>query len=389
MKLKEIVTFGTGKLNSNAARENGKYPFFTCSQQTFKTNTYSFDCEAVLLGGNNANGIYPLKYFKGKFDAYQRTYVICTKDEDILLNKYLYYALSLKLALLQSHSSGVTTKFLTLDILNNIDIDLPTRLVQEKIASILSTYDDLIENNTRRITILEEMAQLIYKEWFVNFRFPGHEKVKFVNSELGKIPERWKVISLGDICYIEKNKYKEPEHSTLPLLDLARIPRRSLVINSLGSSGELKTSRIIFRKGSVLFGSIRPYFHKVFYAFCDGVTNTSVFVIKAAEPATVSFLLSLLFSEDSVNWANQNSGGTKMPVISWDVFKTMKVILPDKNLLSKYDTIVTSFLQETCVLNLKNLKLKVTRDLLLPKLISGKLNVSYLDIDTRKQENDT
>ncbi|MBT9151305.1 MAG: hypothetical protein DDT40_01496 [candidate division WS2 bacterium] len=233
------------------------------------------------------------------------------------------------------------------------------------------------------------MAQLIYKEWFVNFRFPGHEKVKFVNSELGKIPERWKVISLGDICYIEKNKYKEPEHSTLPLLDLARIPRRSLVINSLGSSCELKTSRIIFRKGSVLFGSIRPYFHKVFYAFCDGVTNTSVFVIKAAEPATVSFLLSLLFSEDSVNWANQNSGGTKMPVISWDVFKTMKVILPDKNLLSKYDTIVTSFLQETCVLNLKNLKLKVTRDLLLPKLISGKLNVSYLDIDTRKQENDT
>ena len=75
-KLKEVVSFKTGKLNSNAAKPNGTYPFFTCSQETFKTDTYAFDTECVLLGGNNAAGIYPLKYFCGKFDAYQRTYII-------------------------------------------------------------------------------------------------------------------------------------------------------------------------------------------------------------------------------------------------------------------------------------------------------------------------
>lgn len=272
----------------------------------------------------------------------------------------------------------------SLDVVKAIEVPDVTLKDQQKISSILSAYDDLIENNTRRIKILEEMAQRIYQEWFVDFRFPGYKKVKFVDSELGKIPDGWEVVSLGDICYIEKNKYKDQEHSTLPLLDLARIPRKSLAINSLGSNCELKTSRIIFRKCSILFGSIRPYFHKVFYAFCDGITNTSVFVIKAVNSILVSFLFFLLFSESSVNWANQNSGGTKMPVISWDVFKNMKVILPDKDLLSKYDTIISNFLQEISILNLKNLKLKETRDLLLPKLISGELDVSDLDIAIRE-----
>jgi len=172
MKLGELVTIRTGKLDSNAACDYGEYQFFTCSQGTFKTNTYSFDCEAVLLGGNNANGVYPLKYFRGKFDAYQRTYIICSKDENILINRYLYYSLRPKLSLLQSHSSGVTTKFLTLGILNNITLEIPPKSDQEKISSILSAYDDLIENNTRRIQILEEMAQRIYREWFIDFEFP-------------------------------------------------------------------------------------------------------------------------------------------------------------------------------------------------------------------------
>ena len=100
-KLGKLVSFKTGKLDSNAATPNGAYPFFTCSQQTFKTDTFSFDTECVLLGGNNANGVYPLKYFEGKFDAYQRTYVIRTLNDNVLLNRYLYYALHLKLELLK------------------------------------------------------------------------------------------------------------------------------------------------------------------------------------------------------------------------------------------------------------------------------------------------
>jgi type I restriction enzyme S subunit len=89
VKLKDVVSFKTGKLNSNAAVPDGVYPFFTCSQETFLTNTYSFDTECVLLAGNNAAGVYPLKYYKGKFDVYQRTYVIRTLDNQRLINRYL------------------------------------------------------------------------------------------------------------------------------------------------------------------------------------------------------------------------------------------------------------------------------------------------------------
>jgi type I restriction enzyme S subunit len=198
-RLEEIVSFKTGKLNANAAVENGKYPFFTCSQETFKTNTYSFDCECVLLGGNNANAVYPLKYFVGKFDAYQRTYIIRPLDVNQLKTKYLYYALHRQLENFKSISTGATTKFLTLNILNNIDLTIPPLPTQQKIAGILSAYDDLIENNTRRIEILEEMARMLYREWFVKFRFSGHEAVQFVESELGFIPDGWEVVTLGDV----------------------------------------------------------------------------------------------------------------------------------------------------------------------------------------------
>ena len=198
-KLGEFVAFNTGKLDSNAAVPDGDYPFFTCSQETLRTNTFSFDTECVLLAGNNANGIYPLKYFHGKFDAYQRTYVVKPRDTEVLTTKFLYYALRPKLSELRSFSTGAATKFLTLTILNETEIQIPSLPVQRRIAGILSAYDDLIENNQRRIKILEEMARLLYREWFVHFRFPGHEKFPLVDSPLGPIPKGWEIAKLQDI----------------------------------------------------------------------------------------------------------------------------------------------------------------------------------------------
>ena len=99
-KLHQIANYKTGKLNSNAATEKGIYPFFTCSPQTLKIDNYAFDEEALLLAGNNANGIFSIKYFKGKFNAYQRTYIISTNES----YKFLYYALSLQLASLEGNT---------------------------------------------------------------------------------------------------------------------------------------------------------------------------------------------------------------------------------------------------------------------------------------------
>ena len=215
-KLKDISVIKTGKLDSNAAVECGAYPFFTCDPQTLSINTWAYDTKAVLLAGNNASGNYTAKYYEGKFNAYQRTYIIESFDEDQMNTKFLCYAMNLQLQLLKSMSSGSTTKFLTIKMLHGLNMPFPHIKTQRRIASILSAYDDLIENNQKQIKLLEEAAQRLYKEWFVDLRFPGHESVKVVDG----VPEGWKtnevksVVSLlsgyafksGD--FVDGGKYK-------------------------------------------------------------------------------------------------------------------------------------------------------------------------------------
>jgi type I restriction enzyme S subunit len=162
----KVMDFKTGKLNSNAAIPNGKYPFFTCSNETFKTNTYSFDKEAVLLAGNNASAIYPLKYYTGKFDAYQRTYVITTTDER-LSNKQIFYSVMSELENFKGVSSGTTTKFLTMTILNNLKIvvanqdcaDYFKKLINPIFANKLIIADELEKLQIIRELILSKMTK--------------------------------------------------------------------------------------------------------------------------------------------------------------------------------------------------------------------------------------
>jgi type I restriction enzyme S subunit len=366
----EVATFKTGKLDSNAAVENGAYPFFTCSRDTFRTNTYSFDDEVVLLAGNNANGIYPLKYFKGKFDAYQRTYVIRPIDETRLNTRFLYFALRPQLDHLRSVSTGSATKFLTMGLLSNLELPLPDLPTQRKIAGILSAYDDLIENNLRRIKILEQMAQSLYREWFVHFRFPGHESATFKDSELGRIPEGWKRATLGSLCKAVREKFDESKHSGLPLLDLSRMPSQTLAPSEFGSSGDLGTSRILFKAGDTLFGTIRPYLHKVCRAPFGGITNVSVFVLRAHDNRWSALVSIICSSIDSIEWAVQHSTGLKMPVIKWDQLTKFPISLAPEPLLIRFDSITAPIMDEISNLSRRNLVLRRTRDLLLTKLLN-------------------
>lgn len=171
-KLNEVVLFRTGKLNSNAAIEDGKYPFFTCSQETFKTNTFSFDQEAILLAGNNAAGNYSVKYFSGKFDAYQRTYVISVLN-DKLNYFYLKEFLQDRLIFLKENSVGSTTKFLTIKLLENIKINVPPIKEQERITKILMAVDNKIEMYKKLDNKLLEL-----KKGFMTGLLSGNVRVK-------------------------------------------------------------------------------------------------------------------------------------------------------------------------------------------------------------------
>ncbi|EHY0083588.1 restriction endonuclease subunit S [Salmonella enterica] len=169
VKLCEILSFKTGKLDSNAAVDNGCYPFFTCSPVTLSINTHAFDTEAVLLAGNNANGVFSVKYHNGKFNAYQRTYVITPLDNSAVNVKWLYFRIKYVTSELQSMSVGTATKFLTKKILDSFEIELPTFEEQTYQAQILWALQDKLANHEAINQTLEQMAQALFKSWFVDF----------------------------------------------------------------------------------------------------------------------------------------------------------------------------------------------------------------------------
>lgn len=364
IKLSNLVSFKTGKLNSNAAVENGDYPFFTCSQEVYKTNTFSFDTECVLLGGNNANGIYPIKYFSGKFDAYQRTYIIESLDNTVTTNRWIFYALSLELDYLRKISTGAATKFLTLTILNNLALPLPKIEVQNKIILILSSYDYLIENNNRRIAILEEMAQRLYREWFVHFHFPGYENAKMVESEIGLIPEDWTVCELGNFINLKYGKALKKE-----IRDGGKIP-------VYGSSGVVGFHSehlsggpgiILGRKGNV--GSV--YFsHNSFYPI------DTVYYVESS--LSIFFLYYLLKNAVFI------SGDSAVPGLNREVALRTKVLLPCETIIEKFGLACKRFMDGTFILETQNENLSKTRNHLLFGLISGDIDVSDMPIKTKE-----
>lgn len=156
----DVMDFTTGKLNSNAAVQNGKYPFFTCSQDTFKTNTFSFDCRAVLLAGNNASAVYPLKYYEGKFNAYQRTYVVTPKSEKVNVPQ-IYFSLSSQLKSFEGTSSGTATKFLTKKLLLPIKVLIGTKEIRKKFNHLGLQLFDYIQSNIEENESLLTFSQIL------------------------------------------------------------------------------------------------------------------------------------------------------------------------------------------------------------------------------------
>lgn len=371
--LGEIAIFKTGKLNSNAAISNGEYPFFTCSPETLRINNYAFDQEAILLAGNNADGNFSIKYYKGKFNAYQRTYVITPIRGKVDI-KFLYYALSLCLKQFKNMSQGTSTKFLTVTILNSFSVQLPSISDQRRIASILSSLDRKIELNNKINADLEEMAQAIFKNWFVDFE--PFKDGKFVDSELGMIPEGWKVGTLGDITKNKSAKVKE---------------RNDVKVLSPVTTGELVLSEEYFTK-QVFSSSIAKYkiVNKGDFAYnparvnigslgrnefdFDGCVSPVYVVFSVLDGYENYFDLfrKTDFFKDSV--ASLAIGGVRQS-LSYDDLSSIEVIIPSENAVEEFNNLYNQMKKTIKANKLENSRLSLLRDTLLPRLMSGELEV--------------
>ena len=296
---------------------------------------------------------------------------------------FVYYLLRTKADAIKSVASGAATPIVKKSTFASINVCVPPFPTQRKIASVLSAYDDLIENNTRRIKILEDMAGAIYREWFVGFRFPGPEGVPMVESELGLIPQGWEVGKLGDLAESVRRNIKLSDiNQETPYFGLEHLPRKSIALSNWDSVDSINSAKLAFKKGEILFGKIRPYFHKVGVAPLDGICSSDTIVIRPKRNECFATTLSCVSSEHFVEYATMTSQGTKMPRADWKVLVKYPVVIPPTQITQRFNSFVRDVVDKIQNLIFQNKNLRQTRDLLLPKLISGEIDVSQLDIDT-------
>lgn len=303
----------------------------------------------------------------------QRTVLIRPKAEKVspLFLNYCLNAPKQRHALL-SNSNGATVSHVNMPIIRNLVIGLPDRETQDRIADVLSAYDELIENNRRQIKLLEEAAQRLYKEWFIDLKFPGHETTPIVDG----LPEGWRMGCLGECCALIKTISKQDERTGNELyIGLEHMPKDSICLRAHGVAADVVGNKTEFRKGDVLFGKIRPYFHKVGFAQFDGVTSTDAIVMRAVE-GKQAFLLAVASSDEFVSYATATSKtGTKMPRADWAAMKSYQVPIPSADVASRFENICESFLSAIAQCSSLIVAAREARDRLLPKLMSGEIEV--------------
>ena len=298
---------------------------------------------------------------------------------------YIKYYLDTIKPQLRSITKGATQDNLSLEKLLSFDILTPSLPIQCKIAAILSAYDDLIENNTRRIKILEEMAQALYREWFVHFRFPGHEKVPMVDSPLGKIPEGWDVAKFVDIADIlsggtPKTTISEFWDGSIPFFTPRDAPAYYYVIGtdkSITEQGLKKCNSDLYPKDTV-FITARGTVGKIAMPPSEMAMNQSCYALLGKNGIGQYFIF--LAIKTCIDQLKQNATGAVFDTIIIDTFRMLDVIKPPIYLINEFCFLVSPFFDQILNILYRSRNLQKTRDLLLPKLISGDVDLTKLRI---------
>lgn len=257
-----------------------------------------------------------------------------------------------------------------LKFIKRIKIQLPNLDVQHCIASILSTYDSLIENNTKRIRLLEKMVENLYKEWFVRFRFPGHENVEMENG----LPKGWKMTNLFDVADVtygfafKSNKFCD----NAELNPVVRI--RDIQENHTNTyTDEQCEDKYLIGKNAILIG-MDGIFHMCLWNGERAYMNQRVVMLNSKEKGVCNYLLYLAIRPQIKYW-EQVISGTTVAHLGDKHLRKVKVLLPEKAILEKANSIISRAMDEKNILQHQNSLLARQRDLLLPRLMSGKLEV--------------
>ena len=366
-RLGDVLTLKRGHDLPDAQRIDGDVPVVSSSGITGRHNEPKAKAPGVVTGRYGTLG----EVFYVDEDYWPLNTALYVTDFKGNHPRFVAYFLQSVLRSYQSDKAAVPG--VNRNVLHELEVRCPDTTAQERIANILSTYDDLIENNRQRMVLLEAAARQLYREWFVRLRFPGHEHTRITNG----VPDGWEKKTLGDLCR-EVREIVKPDalEPNSPYVGLEHMPRRSISLSKWGTVEQVASNKHRFREGEILFGKIRPYFHKVGVAFVDGVASSDAIVIRPLEPTLCGFVLMTVSSDPFVAVTAQTmKEGSKMPRADWKQMQAYPTPLPPAGLLGSFESAVQPIVGQLKTFTLANLKLRAARDLLLPRLMSGEIPV--------------
>ncbi len=351
IKFKNFIKLNRGFDLPNDKMELGNFPVVASTNIKGYHNKYKIEPPCVVTGRSGSLGT--VQYVTEKCTPLNTTLYV--KDFKGNNPKFVYYYL--KTMHLEQFNSGAGVPTLNQNHLHSYGVKVPDLPTQKRIADVLSAYDDLIENNNKRIALLEKAAQGLYKEWFVRFRFPGHEKAKFVNG----LPEGWSCVKLGEYANISTgkcNREDAEDEGIYPLFDRSQEIKKSNVW--------IKDCEAIIVPGEGT-SFIPRYFQGKFNL------HQRCYCVEPKLSKIGKFLYQILML-NRIYFLYVATGAT-VPSLRQNNFTSMKILMPEISLVNKFDDVVSSFMNEINSLNERNKNLIKQRDLLLPRLMSGKLEV--------------
>ena len=293
-----------------------------------------------------------------------------------VLPEFLYYYMEQQKVArwLEQHAIGTTMLNLSAGIVTELPLKYPAPAVQRRIANILSAYDDLIENNRRRMALLEEAARQLYREWFVRLRFPGHEHTRMTNG----VPEGWDKKRLADVADVNKQSLRDSYDDEIDYID----------ISSVTPSSINETTRYVFRDapsrarrvvkhGDIIWSCVRPNrrSYAVIWQPSSNLIASTGFAVITPTGLPTAFLLQATTTDAFVGYLENHARGVAYPAVVAGDFERAEILVPPASLIGGVNEWAEPLLAQANTLRLQNEKVRAARDLLLPRLMSGEIAV--------------
>ena len=317
----------------------------------------------------------------GRFLHNQRLGKVYDLRSELIVPDFLFYLLNTALVRgqIKGSATGATVRHTSPSRIYDVVVQIPPLATQRRIAGILSAYDDLIENSQRRIKILESMARALYREWFVHFRFPGHENHPRVASSQGEIPEGWVVRKLKEVAEVNRAHISARDApDELHYIDISSVsPGQIDSITSYAFADAPGRARRIVQHGDVLWSCVRPNRRshaQVMHPEPNTIASTG-FAVLTATKVPITFLNFATTTEDFVAFLTNNATGAAYPAVTAATFEEAVLVIPPSPLLKRFGDATIPMAEQTNALQRQVNNLRRTRDLLLRRLISRKINI--------------